>query len=106
MPPGQLRVTIIDPVGLGSGFGSFLHLADYEDLLSPLPTDAQQIGRSLADMLGHMEKIIQSYLRDDHSTISEFNALAGEVAEPYRVLVICDFPNGFDQASCGRLARS
>jgi hypothetical protein len=105
VPPGQVRVTIIDPVNLGGDFGTLLHLADYKGLLDPIWTDSPQIAQSLGDVCGHMEKIIQSYLRDDHPTIVEFNALAGEVAEPFRILVICDFPAGFDQASCLRLAR-
>jgi DNA segregation ATPase FtsK/SpoIIIE, S-DNA-T family len=104
MPAGQTRMTIIDPAGLGSDFGAFLHL---EDLGLPVPirTDPQQIEQSLIDLCGHVEKIIQSYLRDDHPTIREFNDLAGEVAEPYRILVICDFPTGFNQGALTRLAQ-
>ena len=33
MPPGKVRFTILDPVGLGENFASFMHLADYDELL-------------------------------------------------------------------------
>ena len=104
MPAGQVRLTIIDPVGLGSDFGTFLHLED-QGVPVPIRSDAEQIERSLGDICGHVEKIIQSYLRDDHPTINDFNAVAGEVAEPFRVLVICDFPAGFTRSACTRLSQ-
>jgi len=33
VPPGKLRMTIIDPVGLGENFAAFMHLADYNEAL-------------------------------------------------------------------------
>ena len=51
-----------------------------------------------------MEKVTQKYLRDEYATIDEYNAVAGEVAEPYRVLVVADFPSGFDEKTAARLA--
>ncbi|MCA9171280.1 MAG: hypothetical protein KDB23_26595, partial [Planctomycetales bacterium] len=32
-PPGKLRLTIIDPLGLGQNFSAFMHLADYDERL-------------------------------------------------------------------------
>jgi serine/threonine protein kinase len=102
LPAGRVRMTIVDPIGLGSDFGTFLHLED-QGLPVPIQTDSVQIEQSLGDLSGHVEKIIQDYLRDDHATINEFNALANEVAEPFRILVICDFPSGFNAVACRRL---
>ena len=33
LPPGKVRFTIIDPVGLGENFAAFMHLADYDEPL-------------------------------------------------------------------------
>ena len=33
LPPGRVRFTIIDPVGLGQNFAGFMHLADYDEAL-------------------------------------------------------------------------
>ena len=33
VPPGKVRFTIIDPVGLGENFAAFMHLADYDEQL-------------------------------------------------------------------------
>ena len=51
-----------------------------------------------------MEKVTQKYLRNEYATIEEYNAVAGEVAEPYRVLVVADFPAKFDEKAAARLA--
>ena len=40
-----------------------------------------------------METVTQKYLRNEYATIEEYNAVAEEVAEPYRVLVVADFPD-------------
>jgi len=106
LPPGAVRFTIVDPVGIGRNFGAFMHLADYDDALvtGQVWTEPRQIEERLADLASHMEKVAQKYLRNDYATIEEYNAAAGEVAEPYRVLVVADFPAGFDEKTAARLA--
>src|SRR5206468_4367523 len=104
-PPGKVRFTIIDPVGLGENFAAFMHLADYDEQLvgSRIWTETHQIERRLADLTGHMENVIQKYLRNQYASIEEYNAQAGEVAEPYRVLVVANFPVNFSLEACRRL---
>src|SRR5205085_450878 len=46
----------------------------------------------------------QKYLRNEFETIDDYNAQAGELAEPYRFLVIADLPVNFDEDSLRRLA--
>ena len=60
------------------------------------------LGRSVQSCI---EDHSTTIMRDDYPTINEFNALAGELAEPFRVMVICDFPHKFNPISCGRLAQ-
>ncbi len=52
----------------------------------------------------HMETVTQKYLRNEYPSIEAYNAVAGEVAEPYRVLVIADFPTKIDEKAAARLA--
>ncbi len=106
LPPGQVRFTIVDPIGIGRNFGAFMHLADFDEALvgGQVLTDPKQIDERLADLSTHMEKVTQKYLRNEYATIDEYNAVAGEVAEPYRVLVVADFPSGFDEKTAARLA--
>ena len=72
-----------------------MHLADHDDaLVGAAHLDrADQIEQHLADLTEHMETVIQKYLRNEFETIDDYNAQAGELAEPYRFLVIADFPD-------------
>ncbi len=105
MPPGKIRFTIIDPVGLGENFSAFMHLADFDEQLvsSRIWTDTDHIEQRLADLTQHMENVIQVYLRNEFESILDYNAFAGEMAEPYRVLVIANFPANFTEAAVQRL---
>jgi energy-coupling factor transporter ATP-binding protein EcfA2 len=105
LPPGKVRFTIVDPVGLGENFASFMHLADYDEQLvtSRIWTEPSQIERRLTDLTAHMENVIQKYLRNQYKSIEDYNAQAGEVAEPYRVLVIANFPTNFTAETARRL---
>ncbi|HEY8503840.1 MAG TPA: FtsK/SpoIIIE domain-containing protein, partial [Gemmataceae bacterium] len=49
------------------------------------------------------ENVIQKYLRNQYKSIEEYNAEAGEVAEPLRVLVVANFPVNFSPEAARRL---
>jgi hypothetical protein len=106
LPPGRVKFTIIDPVGLGQSFAGFMHLADHDESLvgGRIWTEREQIDQRLLNLTEHMETVIQKYLRNEYQTIDDYNAQAGELAEPYRYLVIADFPVGFEGDSFRRLA--
>jgi hypothetical protein len=105
VPPGKVRFTILDPVGLGQNFAGLMHLADFDETLvsGRIWTEAAQIEQRVAELTGHMEDVIQKYLRDRYPTIADYNAEAGEVAEPFRVLVVADFPARFSDEAARRL---
>lgn len=106
LPPGRVRFTLLDPVGLGQNFAGFMHLADHDDQLvgGRIWTETDQIDQRLTNLTGHMETVIQKYLRNEFETIDDYNAQAGELAEPYRFLVISDFPSGFTDEGLRRLS--
>lgn len=105
LPPGKVRFTIIDPVGLGENFAAFMHLADHDEKLvtSQIWTEPTHIEQRLIDLTDHISSVIQKYLRNQYKTIEDYNQAAGEVAEPYRVLVIANFPTNFTPEAAKRL---
>ncbi|MBM4023149.1 MAG: cell division protein FtsK, partial [Planctomycetes bacterium] len=105
IPAGQSRFTIIDPLGLGKQFAGFMHLADHDELLvtSRIWTEPQLIEQKLADITEQMEVVIQKYLRNEYESIGAYNADA-EVPEPYRFVVVANFPANFTETSARRLA--
>ena len=105
LPAGRVRFTILDPVSLGQNFAGFMHLSEYDDQLvsGRIWTSQDQIDEKLKNLAEHMETVIQKYLRNEFETIDEYNAQAGELAEPYRYLVIADLPTNFTPEAFKRL---
>jgi S-DNA-T family DNA segregation ATPase FtsK/SpoIIIE len=105
LPAGKVRFTIIDPVGLGENFAGFMHLADFDESLvaSRIWTEPDHIEQRLADMSEHLENVIQKYLRNEYQSIEEYNREAGEVAEPFRFLIVANFPANFSEKAVKRL---
>ncbi len=106
IPAGKARFVFVDPVGLGQSFAGFMHLADDNPLLvsDRIWTDARHVEQRLADLTLHMETVIQKYLRNDFATLEDYNRRAGEIAEPYRFLVMADFPVGVSEEAGRKLA--
>ncbi|HZW05639.1 MAG TPA: FtsK/SpoIIIE domain-containing protein, partial [Phycisphaerales bacterium] len=108
LPPGKARFTIIDPVGLGQSFAGFMRLAEFATTGGSLVgeriwTEPRHIEQKLADITEHMETVIQKYLRNQYPSIDAYNEAAGEVAEPYRFVVIADFPTNVSEIAAKRL---
>ena len=105
VPGGKVRFTILDPVGLGDNFAAFMHLADFDELMitGRIWTEQAQIEQRLADLTEHMENVFQKYLRNEFRSIQEYNVHAGEVAEPYHILVVANFPANFSEQAARRL---
>lgn len=105
MPAGKLRLTIVDPSALGENFANFMHLADFDEQLvgGRIWTDSRQIDERLTLLSNHMEKVLQKYLRNEFASLQEYNQHAGEVAEPYHLLVVANFPTGLSDASIRKL---
>jgi S-DNA-T family DNA segregation ATPase FtsK/SpoIIIE len=106
LPAGRVRFTILDPVGLGESFAGFMHAGDYLEALvgGRIWTESPQIQQQLEDLTQHMENVIQKYLRNEFETIEQYNEQAGDLAEPYRFLVIADFPTNFSEEAARRLS--
>jgi hypothetical protein len=102
VPPGRMRLTLVDPVGLGQNFSELLNLDEF--VSGPRAWhEKKQIKAALEDLTKHMSTVIQKYLTNEHETIEAYNEVAGEVAEPYRLLLVSDFPAGFDDEAAQRL---
>lgn len=103
--PGDLQFCFFDPVGLGQSASGLLDLAEYDPALigGKVWSSQADLAARLADLTAHIELVIQKYLRSTYESIEQFNAAAGEIAEPYRLLVLFDSPAGLTEESAARL---
>lgn len=101
-PPGTLRLTLADPVGLGANLAAFLRLPDTlrGDKVCSRP---EEIEKQLDALEKHIETVVQSRLQNLYPTIEAYNEQAGEIAVPYYILALTDFPAGFSDRMAERL---
>jgi DNA segregation ATPase FtsK/SpoIIIE-like protein len=112
LPGGQLRVDVIDPAELGASAAFLYGLNDAGDriLADTVWTTPEQVADVLARLEERITFVTQKCLHG-RSTLTEYNAEAGETAEPYRLLLVYDFPAGFiwaggrEQETLARLER-
>ena len=101
LPMGNLHCTVIDPEGLGKDYAWLMQLADADPRLvgHRIWTQHTQIAEQLTMLAYQNEEMIQQRLRDRYANILEYNADAGPMAEPIRIVVWANFPFGVDEAS-------
>jgi DNA segregation ATPase FtsK/SpoIIIE, S-DNA-T family len=94
VPAGDMRFTIADPVGLGDSIGSLRSLTDWspELLDGGVATGEVDIEQRLAGLVEHVQTVVQQHLRGEHETLDQHHRALGEVVEPYRVVVVFDYP--------------
>lgn len=100
LPANQLQIKIFDPEHGGNSAKFLFGLGDAADRV--IGDRVKTSDRELADLLQsteeHITFVTQRFLQGEHKSLTEYNTAAGEVAEPYRLLVIYDFPSGFSRA--------
>ena len=105
LPAGKLRFICIDPIGLGSTMAGFIK--DLPDNLTGGQAwyDQVHIEQRLAELEAHMALVKQKYLGIHFASMEDYNSRAGQIEEPYRFLVISDFPARITDSAAQKLLR-
>lgn len=105
VPPGQLELCLIDPTAMGQTFSDFLHLGDYDEALieGGVKTSSHSIDRSFSEHVTHLETVISKYLKGQFQSIHDYNRSAGEMAEPFRLIVVADYPRQLSDRAAEQL---
>lgn len=103
--PGRAKVTLIDANSRGQHFSPFMALADHDPSLihHRVWTTADKITQRLAELTQHVEKVLQTALRDQFERIEDYNTVAGSLAEPYQVVAAVGLPEGLSRESYSHL---
>jgi S-DNA-T family DNA segregation ATPase FtsK/SpoIIIE len=103
IPPGKLRLICIDPIGLGSTVAGFIKELPETITGGQAWFEDSQIEQHLADIERHMAYVKQKYLGVTYPSMEEYNIHAGAIEEPYRLLIISDFPARFNDSAVQRV---
>lgn len=92
--PSKLRFVFIDPDGMGHNAAPFLPLGDYGSELigGQVWSDIRMIDEQLGLLGEHVATTVSAYLRGTYASIEEYNEVAGEIGEAYRVVVLFGLP--------------
>lgn len=102
LPASKTKITFIDPLELGG------NAAPYTPLLREIYggmvfTQQNDIENQLSILTRAIENVIQKYLQDKFTDIADYNLKTKEVPEPYRLLVVYNFPHGFNDTTASKL---
>lgn len=102
LPTGKIKIIFIDPVELGGNAAPFTPLLR-EIYGGMVFTQEDDIEGQLTILTRAIENIIQKYLQDKFKDIAEYNYKTKEVPEPYRLLVVYNFPHNFSESATKKL---
>ena len=108
VPPGELRLTLIDPRGQGQNVQDFLFFAD-QGLSIGLGngrawTEPRQIEQRLHELAALIEGASQGQSLSFGTPRIQLDAPSTKAPEPLRVLVVLDFPTNFGGTTSRLLA--
>ncbi len=97
--PARAKLTLIDPIGRGQHFTSFMALADHDPGIvnHRVWTTESKIEARLGELAHHVEDILQTFLRDRFERIEDYNELAGSMSEPFRAIAAIGLPEGLSR---------
>lgn len=100
LPANQFLLKIFDPEHGGDSARFLFGLGEAGERI--IGDRVRTSDRELSDLLQtteeHITYVTQRFLQGEHETLTDYNRAAGEVAEPYQLLVLYDFPSGFVRA--------
>lgn len=104
LPPNKINFTFFDPITLGETFASFTRLVEVDDYTSKVIngkiwTSEEDIEDKLRIVTDHIANVTQRCLQGQYDNIQQYNIEAGQNSEPYQVLMVMDFPAGFNENS-------
>lgn len=113
LPAGRLVIDVVDPAKVGASLNFLYGLGEAgEKIYGQKVWSAHNVGELLTELENHVAFVTQKYLQGTHETLTDYNRAAGEVAEPYRLLLLFDHPQAltrdgrsYDDESFARLER-
>ena len=91
----KLKLTMYDPIELGAFFSDF-HNLNKEITDGIVYHTIDELNDILDSSLRHISMVVQKILTNKYHTLDDFNEQNTDLAEPYKFLIINDFPKSFD----------
>ncbi|WP_167760393.1 TerD family protein [Blastococcus sp. CT_GayMR16] len=99
LPPGQVKLDVFDPDRLGESAKFLYGLGDAAEKVigQKVRTTSAELAQLLVEIEEHITFVTQKYLQGSYDSLTAYNLASGDVSEPYRLLVLYDYPSGFSR---------
>jgi len=94
---GKVKLTIVDPVGMGDNCSSLLGLDS--KFYDAVYTDERSVEEELVKLTKFISLVNTKYLKNEYDSISEYNIGVGDVEEPYQILIAYEILDSFKNES-------
>jgi S-DNA-T family DNA segregation ATPase FtsK/SpoIIIE len=98
----KLKLIMYDPIELGAFFSDY-HQLSKEITGGFVYHTIDELNEILDSTLRHISMVVQKILTNKYETLDDFNEHNTELAEPYKLLVVNDFPKTFDDYQLGKI---
>ena len=99
LPANQFLLKVFDPEHGGDSAKFLYGLGEVgERIVGQIRTSDRELAELLQATEEHITLVTQRFLKGEHKSLTEYNRAAPEVAEAYQLLVLYDFPSGFERA--------
>jgi hypothetical protein len=102
LPDGLARVSLIDKTGAGQNF-PYLSRLHEKFINGKVLTEESEIELELENLKNSMATISQSISANGFTSIEEYNKNTDEIAQPYSIVLVSNFPTGFNKRSSENL---
>ncbi len=107
LPPGQVELTLIDPLQQGQSVEPFLPLLKVEQLVPQghVLSRSDEIEVALGKLTDEIEEMIQHRFNDKAPNWSEYNTINPDAQLPYKAVLLFDVPEQISEKSLWFLGR-
>lgn len=107
LPPGQVELTLIDPLQQGQSVEPFLLLLKIEQLVPQghVLTRSDEIETTLGKLTDYIEEMIQQRLNEKAPNWSAYNTINPDAPLPYKIVLLFDVPEQLSDKSLWFLGR-
>lgn len=107
LPPGQVELTLVDPLQLGQSVEPFLSLLKVEQLVPAghVLTRSDEIEAALGKLTDGIEELIQHRFNDKASNWSEYNKVNTDTPLSFKIVLLFDVPEQISEKSLWFLGR-
>lgn len=97
--PGKVELHLIDPINRGMNFRKYSKLPS---AIKTIYTKEKEIDKLFKELDEIITENFQNFLLDDHENLADYN-LSNKKEEPYRLVIIMNYPEKLSKRSIKRL---